>query len=469
MEKLKKIILQMDQTKFEKFEESLIKNNSEKHITLLNYYRSDDSGNLLQMLNCNENALYVLKSRLFDKVQKFLLDSCNHEMDSIATNSTNHLSHYLKEYPRDTAIAMLHEVEKQYLQKNDSENLIRIYSVLKKAYFHSDKYYIYSQLFNQQVAYSITHEKADDLLFNFNKNLANYYFSNSSDDLEIIMLLLNEAKNIYALNKSHKIELILNIILIQILLFTSIDLSDEEPIEDLMEKSENILNQYSNDKYMDQFNLILNFFRFEYYSKLKQFKKSLTYFDIINEKSQEWLLYGNYCLAFKFLFSKIEVLSRLDRKNELQNEEKTHYYDHFDFYTSVSLKFHNAIGKFYSGEIKEAIMILNKIIDEASFVNFAHMEFEIKLTLAYFYYKKKEFELLGNLLKNMHRKVNTPEYAKYNNVKTFIKLLTLMLSEKESIAHKNKKTVLLEQFNYYNFNERRVLQHLQHDLDEILN
>lgn len=468
MDKLKKIVLQLEQEKFDEFEKSLVKTHSTKFLILLRYYRSNSTDNLLELLNCNENALYVLKSRLFDKTQKYLLE--NHTLTNTEKNSSSiDLNQYLNIYPRDTAIAMLHEVEKKYLQSNDHTSLTTIYSVLKKAYYHSDKHYIYSQLYNKQVAYAISLEKADDLLFSFNKNLANYYFSNSSTDLEILILLKNEIKNIFALNKSHKIELILNTILIQILLFTDMDLLEEEPVEDIIQKSETIINNYTEDLQIEQYKLILNYFKFEYYKKIQQFKKSISYFEIINASSQKWLLYSNYCLAFKFLFSKVEVLLKLNKKDGLQSESEDYYIDNYDFYSNVSLNFYLALKKFYSGQIKEAIVVLNKIIDNSSFVNFPHMEFEIKLTLAYFYYKKKDFELSGNILKNLSRKVSgSDDYIKYNNVKTFIKLLTSLLVDKKTTAYLNKQTGLLEQFNFYNFSERKVLQHLQQDIDNLL-
>jgi hypothetical protein len=467
MDKLKKIILQLDQKNYEVFEESLVKTKSDKFLILLRYYRTNNTANLLELLHCNENALYVLKSRLFDKIQKYLLESHNSKHEE--KKGVDHLIQYLNDYPRDTAIAMLHEIEKKYLQSNDPTNLTSIYSVLKKAYYHSDKHYIYSQLYNKQVAYAISLEKADDILFSFNKNLANYYFSNSSTDLEILVLLKNELKNIYALNKSHKLELILNTVLIQILLFTGIELQDEEPIEDIIQKSERIINQYPEDKQIEHYKIILSYFKFEYYKKIQQFKKALSYFEIINANSQKWLLQSNYCLAFKFLFSKIEVLIKLDKKDDLVAESEDYYFDNYDFYTTVSLKFYVALKKYYAGQTKEAIVLLNKIIDDSSFVNFPHMEFEIKLSLSYFYYKKKDFELAGNILKNLSRKVNgSDEFNKYNNVKTFIKLLTSLLAEKKTPAYLSKQSSLLEQYNFHNFSERKILQYLQQDIDTIL-
>jgi hypothetical protein len=464
MEKLKKIIQQLDDKKFIFIKNVFVKNHSNKFLLLLQYYHDDKSDDLLELLNCNENALYVLKSRLYDKIQKHLLEFVNTENPDSQTAHIYSLDDYLVSYPRDTSIAMLHEIEKQYLKNSDSLNLINVYSVLKKAYYHSDKYYFYSQLYNKHVAYAISLEKANDTLLNFNKTLSNFYFSDSSANLEILVLLKDEVKNIYSLNRDHNIELILNIILIQLFLFTNVELPDEAPVEDLITKSEKIIHDFQEDKHVNKFGLILNFLKFEYYHSINQPKKSLVYFEKVNENYEKWLLNNNYCLAFKFLFSKLEYhTEKIDSEKLIDT-----YYDTYDFYTTVALKFYIAVEKYHLGQIKEAINLLNKILDDSSFVNFVFMEIEIKLTLAFIYYKKNEFELAGNLLKNLSRKLSGAEYSKYNNAKSFIKLLNLLLDEKENKAYFTKLNTLLEQFNYHNFSGRKILQHIQQEIKGVI-
>lgn len=468
MEKLKKIVQQLDDEKYNFIKAVFVKNHSNKFLLLLQYYRDDSSDNLLEALNCNENALYVLRSRLYDKIQKHLLEFVNSENPESQTDQISSLDNYLVQYPRATAIAMLLEIEKKYLKNSDFLNLINVYSVLKKVYYHSDKYYFYSQLYNKHVAYAISLEKANDTLLNFNKTLSNFYFSDSDTNLEILILLKNEVKNIYSLNKAHNIELILNIILIQLFLFTKVELPDEDPVEDLIAASEGIINDFSEDTQIKKFGLILTFLKLEYYHSINQQKKCLVCFEKINEHSQKWLLNNNYCLAFKFLFTKLEFINDNNGTQELIDADETFHYDTYDFYTTVALKFYLAIQKYHSGQIKEAINLLNKILDDSSFVNFIHMEIEIKLTLAYLYYKKKELELAGNLLKNLSRKVNGPDYTQYNNAKSFIKLLNLLLEEKENKAYFTKLVSLLEQFNYHNFSGRKILQHLQQEINDIV-
>lgn len=468
MEKLKKIILQLNEEKYNFIQNTLISNHSNKFLQLLQYYRNKGNDNLTELLNTNENALYVLKSRLYDKIQKHLVDFSDSKSSDQNNNYVSNLDDYLIFYPRDTAIAILHEIERKYLLNNDYINLINIYSTLKKAYHNSDKYYYYTQLYNKHVAFAISSEKANDVLLNFNKTLANYYFSDSENDLNTLMLLKDEIKNICFLNRSPNIELILNIILIQLFLFTESVLEEEEPVEDLLTTSDDILKQYPNDPQVKKFEQVIDFLRLEYYNKINQNKKTLVYFEKINDNHEKWLLYGNYCLAFKFLFTKIDVIQNKGAGIQLVSENDDVLHDPYDFYSIVALKFYIGIKKYFQGQIKESISILNKILDDSSFVNFAFMEFEIKLTLAYIYFRKKELELAGNILKNLSRKVSGADYKKYNNVKAFIKLLNLMLEEKEVKAFHEKVSTAFEQFNYHNFSGRKILKHLQKDLDELI-
>src|ERR1700741_2817181 len=131
MEKLKKIIQQLEEKKYNSIKDSLISNHSNKFLTVLQYYRNDKTENLNDILNSKENTTNVLKTRLYDRIQKHLLE----DVDSSQKKETNprvlYFENHLVEQPRDTAIAILHEFEKKYQQSNDFLNLINVYSALK--------------------------------------------------------------------------------------------------------------------------------------------------------------------------------------------------------------------------------------------------------------------------------------------------------------------------------------------------
>lgn len=466
MEKLKKIINQLDTNDYQEFESVLTGNNSAKFLFLFKSYtepiKPDEE--IKEELACNDNALYVLKSRLYDKIQRFLLDKTSGKG---ANDSGEDLNQYLYNYPRETAIAMLSEIESNYLASDASDKLINVYSALKKAHYYSDKYYTYSQLYNKQVAYNIALEKAEDTLFNFNRTLANYYFSSSDTDKDLLKLLKTEIRNIFALNKSARIELILNIISIQTLLFTDIDNKDDEPVEDLLAKCEKILEHYKDDSKITFNKYVIAFLQFEYYTKINQHKKAMIYFDILNQYSQKWLLQSNSCIAFKFLLSKADVLLKTDQKEKLGDDITDMYLDPNDLYTNVIYKLYSGISHYFQGKIKSGITILNDLLNEVSFKNYFYIETEIKLFLAYLYVQQKEYELAENVLKSLTRKIGSLKGTGFRNVKEAIKIFTLLMNGADSKSGKTKIRNAVEQFNFYNFSERKILSYIQPELDQL--
>jgi hypothetical protein len=464
MEKLKKITGQLSDDNFTEIESELISNKSENFLLLFRSYRNAKvkDEKLLAELNCKENAFYVLKSRLYDKIQNHLLTKTENVLTDQPINEHVSLSQYLYEYPRETALAILHKVEKQYEDNDIPEDLIHLYSILKKAYYYSDKYYRYSQLYNKQVAYTIALEKAEDILFNFNKTLANYYFSRAQKDKDLILVLLQEIENTYSLNKSHRLELIKNFIIIQILLFTDIKLNNEEQIEDLLEKCDKVIERYINDKQIGYFKQPLTFFKFEYCNKIKQVKKSLVCFDLLNENYQTWLLQNNTCLSFKFLLSRINVFVSLKKENELESYTEGVLFDSDDFYTKVMFTLYRSIAKFYNKKLAEATVILAELVNNLTLIDFLYIEIELKLTLAFFYFKQGEYQRSTELLKAVYRKVSK---TSYQNAKTFIQLLDLIMNGKTKTKDV-KVNKLIQEFRLQNTNKNRILDFLQPEINK---
>jgi len=470
MNKLRKIITQIDQEHFKEFEDSLKGTNSVKFITLLKAYKEGDLNDdeIKEELKCTDNSYYVLKSRLYDKIQRFLLD--NHHTTGSGKDShgnLNNLSTYIYEHPVETAIAMLKELENKYINSDSLGELINVYSALKKAHFYSDKYYHYSQLYNNQVAYSLALEKAEETLCNFNRTLASYHFSASQDDADLILLLIKEIKNLYSLYKSPRIEIIYNIILIQSALFAKMDIDEVAPVEDLLERSEAIINQFTKDNRTGLYKPVIDFLNFEYYLGLNQIKKASGYYQELDKLFQKWLLQNNICLAFKFLLSKIDFLIAANRKDDIGKLDGDLFYDTNDLHTHVMYRFYSGLSFYFNGKHKNSITLLNDLLNEVSFKNYFTVETEIKLTLAYIYIQQDEIEMADNLLKGLSRKVASIGGNDFKNVKEAVKLMYLIsdgLDKKNSVT-KYKDT--LDQLNYYNFKGRKILSFLQHELESL--
>jgi hypothetical protein len=464
MEKLRKIIKELNDRDFDQVKSALIKNDSQKFLNLFASYHDGNVSDekIRKSVLCSENSFYVLKSRLLEKIRGILVEN-NHVAES------NPLIQYIYEYPRESAIAILQQLERTYIEKDVPQELINVYSALKKTHYHTDKYYHYSQLYNKQIAYTIAFEKAEELLFNFNKALADYYFSRSDNDKELILFCKREIKNIYSLNQSHRFELVYNFILIQCQLFTNIEQADDEPVEDLIKKCEQIITNYPKDKLSKYCKLIVGFFWLEYYYKISQFKKAEQYLWVIDAESKTWLLYNNYCLSFKYLLTKPQLLCKLNKIEKLGEETQEMYFDNYDFYTLSMMKFRKSFIGIYSGDVTESIHLLKDLINGITLHHFFHFELEIKLTLSYLYIKQKKGSIAKELIASLTRKVSADKNKDlYQNALVFIEVLNLLLDKERNATKKTKLTNAIQQFNYCNTGERKLLAFLQPEIDLIL-
>lgn len=464
MEKLKKVIQQLNGKDFTQIKSVLEKNNSEKFLHVLVSYSENETSDdaIREYINCSEGAYYVLKSRLLDKIQELLVENNDAHRPALLKDGST-LTQYLYERPRETAISILHQLEKVYVHNDTPQELISVYSALKKTHYHSDKYYYYSQLYNKHIAYTVALEKAEDVLLNFNRTLANYYFSKSSDDVELLQVLLKEIKNIYSLNQSHRFELIKNIMLVQAQLFANCDHTEEEELEGLLKRCEDIVDEFTEDKQIKYYALVVNYFWFEYYLKINQVKKAVHYYEVINKNSKNWLLLGNYCIAFKFLLSRPQLLNKLNRINELKDE--TLLFDNYDFYTQITIKFCKAITNVYEKNYNRSIDVLNELIRDISLHHFFHFEIETKLTLAFLYISQGKNEKGERIIKSINRKINVDRKDEYQNGVLFMKLLNMLMDENKTTTGKSKIVKALNAFNDCNSGERKILAYLQPEIE----
>src|ERR1700751_1921714 len=139
MEKLRKIIQQLNAKDFAQIKSSLEKNSSEKFLHVLTSYRDNENTDeaIRESIGSSEGAFYVLRSRLLAKIQELLLENNDAHKPNFLQDGTT-LTQYLYEYPRETAITILHQLEKIYINNDTPQELINVYSALKKTHYHSD-------------------------------------------------------------------------------------------------------------------------------------------------------------------------------------------------------------------------------------------------------------------------------------------------------------------------------------------
>jgi hypothetical protein len=443
MIKLKQVIVQLEANSYQKIEESFKKTKADNFALLFQSYRTSSISDkeIIEQLDITPNSFYVLKSRLYDKIQEFMAVD-------VFTNQENLIKQLLQvpevcfSGPRETAIAFLHKLEKELLKFDLHNDLIVVYSALKKMHLHSDKYFLYSQLFNKHTALGLSLEKAEEILGNFNRVLGQYDFSGNEKLLDTLHFLKKEILNLYSLNASRQIEIIKNIIDLELIIFCKQSNLSDFNTEDILSGTRRLLSELPENAVQKKWELVLDYFCFEYYVSKNEHKAALAFYERVNENVATLLLYNNICLGSKFLTSKIRFCDELNRIDDFADSETSNpiLYDLDDFHAKVQIKLYQSLIAFKQKKMKEAISLLNETLNSLSFKDYFQELVNIKLTLGYFYLTMKEYDLVEITIKSVARKIRSEFPDQYSHVLHLIKAFDNEMSQNGSakILAKNK-------------------------------
>jgi hypothetical protein len=459
MIKLKEVIVQLQDEAYETIEKLLIKTKADNFALLLQSYRKGaiSDKEITNQLGISTNSFYVLKSRLYDKIQEFLSTDMFITQENIIKQLLQ-VSEICFNSPREIAIAFLQKLEAELLKFDMHNELQIVYSALKKMHLYSDKYFHYSQLFNKHVALGLSLEKAEEHLGNFNRLLGTYDFSRSQSLLDRLYFIKKEITNLHILNPSRQIEIIKNIIGLQLIIFCSGNKTNEYDTEGLLQETRKIFNELPETSAQKKWEIVLDYFCFEHYQSIAQYKSALPYYEKVNSQLNFFLLYNNICLASKFLISKIKFCNEFNKMEDLETntQQSPLLYDTDDTHTKVLIGIYNAMLHFHKKQYKDAIHCLNDVINTFSFKDFFHESIDVKLTLAYFYIAIKDFDMVETTLKGVSRKIKSEELDKYNYVLHLIKAFDVEINQKEKAGSKIKDLVTLFLAN----NNSELLFHL---------
>lgn len=337
-----------------------------------------------------------------------------------------------------------------------------VYSALKKMHLYSEKYFYYSQLFNKHAGLGLSLEKAEEILGNFNRMLGQYNFSKNQQYLDTLNFLRIEIANLYALNPSRQIEMIRNFIELQLIIYAQETNSIEHNTEELLQSTRKIFSELPETAAQKKWEIVLDYLCFEYYFSKNELKAALQYYEKVNAHITTFLLYNNICLASRFLISKIKFCDELDRIEDLEMIKPGGELlsDSADIHARVLIGIYTAMLSFKHKKIKEAINILNDILNTVSFKDFFHESINVKMTLAYFYLVLKDFDLVEITLKSVSRKIKTEEPDKYSQVLFLIKVFDNEMGNTGSAKSINKSKDLFTLFLANNTKNNEVLGHL---------
>lgn len=458
----------MKEESFNSLSSQLKENKADKFHALLVHFRENQltDEEIAENLKVNSNAYYTLKSRLYNKIQEFLTSNLSGPKADLLKSVAN-IPNLIFDTPRDTAMAVLTKLEKDLVEFDMPYELTNVYNALKKLHIHSPKYYEYTQLYNKHVAYTIALDKAEDLLANFHKNLGDYYASRDKALLEVLWLIKKEMTNLCRLYDSHHLTVYGNILNISFALFVPLPqaVENDDPVEDILAATEDILKTYPKDVTYQHLVTALNFLSFEYYHHLKLYKKEAQYFEAVNSRLSSFLLYNFCAFTSQFLISKIERYNQLNDEGKLyeENQQQLNDYtpDESDVPNYINYIKYLAAGAFHAKKYSESVALLNKLLNDISFKNYAHSEIEVKLFLALSYSMINKYDPAHSVIRSASRKIREmSEEMDYENATVFIKILSLQMDSNSKSAEE-KLIALRNKFQLLNQGNTRMLEYLK--------
>lgn len=465
---LKKIITQLDPEVFQTLEENLIKNKADNFLFLLRSYRENvlKDQQIIEKLDISSNSLYVLKSRLNDKIQEHLSGGDIHQDKNEVFRLLHSIPEMCQSKPREVSSSFLQKLEKDLMRYDMHNELLVVYSALKKNHLFSEKYFHYSQLYNKHLAYTVSLEKSEELLGNFSRTLGQYDFSRSPRTLEQLLFLKKGINDHYALNPSRQIELIKNVMDIQLQIFCN-QKGEVKSTEELIQDTYKILNSLPDSSPYRSWASVLDYLYFEHFFRIGQTQKAAQYFEKTNQTVQHLLLMSPVCLVAQVLISRICYAQEQNQMDLLLDEKFEILSDPEDKYAQILLGIYHATLLLYKGQYKEASSRLNSILNINSFKDYFHVNTEIKLMLSYLYILQKEYDLADSILKNIYRKIKSEQLDSYQNVLDLIKVFGDDIknrSQRPTAKQKDNFTLFLARNN----NGTRILSHLVFELKKRL-
>jgi hypothetical protein len=458
----------MKEDSFAALSAQLKETKADKFHTLLIHFKENllSDEEIAQKLKVNSNAYYTLKSRLYNKIQEFLTSNLSGPKADLLKSVAN-IPNLIFDTPRDTAMAVLDKLEKDLVEYDMPYELTNVYNALKKLHIHSPKYYEYSQLYNKHVAYTIALDKAEDLIANFSKILGEYYTSRNKSLLEVLWLIKKEMRHLCRLYESHHLTVYGNILDISFALFVPLPeaVEDDEPVEDILTATENILRSYPKDVTYQHLVTPVNFLSFEYYHQLKLYKKEAQYFEAVNSRLSSFMLHSFCTFTSKFLVSKMERYNHLNEEGNLYEESKQlvneYTPDMADVPNYITYIKYLAASAFNARKYNEAVTLLNGLLNDVSFKNYAHSEIEIKLLLALAYSMLNKYDPAHSLVRSASRKIReVGDQIDYENATVFIKILSLQMDSNTKSAE-DKLISLKNKFLLLNQGPARMLECLK--------
>ncbi len=452
---LYKIVSQLTEEEFDEIHSSFVANKAEKSASFLRIIRGNPISpdkDFLDSFEISPSAFYVLKSRLNQRIETYLLNRMGDPNLQLMQRVLN-VNDLVFNNPREISVAALRRLEKELLAFDFPFGLMIVYKELQNLHaFDEDNYTYFKSRYNQQVAYAVAMDKGADLVVQFFQAFDNFYLGRKDRDHAEMIKLMEKIDNLNNLYESHRLYVFKCIIHLYAKLFINIPDTIRCEVEDtevMFERSFEILGDYKDDSLYQNLNILFNFLRFTHYEHNQVRDKSKIYFEILDYKIEEMLTsYHLNANTSLFLFQKLRYHTRSNTVDQLIKDVEDYVGDiDLDPYRITFFVNYNrflAHAYFAAGEYKKASRILFNLRNEVNLKKsyHTHMELEIKFFLALTYVMLQDFDLANQLILSLQRQLRKTTMARYEHAKKLLKVLNVALGGKPKTRVKNLRAYI---------------------------
>ncbi len=442
MDPLYKIIKQLSEEEFGDIYQNLTSNKADKSALFLKTIRESDNPveDFLEKQDISASAFYVLKSRLNQKVESFLLNRLGDpKMEAI--HKVFKVYDLIFNSPREISITTLKKLEKTMLDMDNPLVLMVVYRGLKMMHNNQEKTRSeYEKLYNQAVAFYLTTEKAIEAVMAFFRAYDRYYLGRKKTDFNELIKIIERVNNLNNLYDSQRIYICKSIIHLFARQFIDLpervlDIMDSQ--EEAFERCFQILENGQEDILFKNINLIFDFLRYAYFKRQGKADQERIYYEILDYKIEELLTSFNFGMeCSQILFFKLERHLRENNLDELFSDHDE-YLEKIDLepnrvVTYVNFAMFQAYVAYYSRNYDNASRILYRLRNKVNLRKFPHMDAEVKMFLAFTYVLQDEVDLANQLILSLQRQMKKTHFQDYPHGKAFLKVLTNRLSGRTS-------------------------------------
>ncbi len=471
---LYKIVSQLAEDEFDEVYTGLTQNKADKSARFLKLIREDPISPDKQFLaqeDITPAAFYVLKSRLNQKVEAFLLNRVGDPNLAVMQRVLN-VNDLVFNNPREIAVAALRRLERELVKFDFPYGLMIVYKELQNLHAFDENYNYYKSRYNQQVAYAVGMDKAVDLVVQFFRSFDDYQLKRRDADHTNMIRLMEKVDNLNNLYDSHRLYIFKTVVHIFGKLFIIIPDSircEMEPIEMMFEKSIGYLDEYSDDPFYKNLNILFNFLRYTYYDQSGNRDKAKIFYETLDYKVEELLTQYHFnANTSLFLFSKLRYHIRTNSLAALYHDVEK-YIGHYEiepYRLSFYVNYHTflAYAYFLNQEYRKAARVLYTLRNEVNLRKHLHSEVETKFFLALSYVMMEDFDLANQLILSLQRSLRKPTWQKWEQGRIMLRILSVALGGKPRTRLKNLRANI-DKWKEVNVGQYAILEHL--DLEKL--